>query len=107
MYLKKEKMKNLLNRITIYALFIVFCVLLAGFNYTIIHNCKYKVTFKANTENDEFKNTKTITITVTRPVTLKRICDFWLKKNDGADLNEDGIVNFLDYAIYTSTKDFN
>lgn len=65
----------------------------------VVHRCKYRVTFFAS--DGTYQDSETITITVNRPVTLKRIHDFWLRKNDGADINEDGIVNFKDYAILT------
>ncbi len=68
-------------------------------NTEVIHKCKYEVTFTAL--NNEFEDYKIVTITVNRPVTLKRISDFWLRANDGADLNEDGVVNFRDYVIWS------
>ncbi len=63
-------------------------------NYT-----QYQVTFTAAHADPNFQDYETITITVPRPVTLKRICEFWLRKNDGADLDRNGIVNFEDYAL--------
>lgn len=76
-------------------------------NDTFIHHCKYQVTFIA-TDSEGASDSETITITVHRPVNLKRIVKFWLQANDGADLNEDGIVNFIDYAyllIHIKKKD--
>ncbi len=70
-------------------------------NYPYVANpCDYFVTFHGYyPDNPNFYDWETITITVNRPVNVRRVCNFWLSEEDGADLNKDGVVDFLDYAL--------
>ena len=65
-----------------------------------MHDCEYEVTFTATHAVTDRTQSETITITVRRPVDFYRIKRFWLTSNLGADINEDDIVNFGDYAIW-------
>ena len=71
----------------------------------VIHECHYKVTFVAGLwRSNNTSQKKTITITVNRKVTLELLFDGWLTKRDGPDLNEDGIVNWFDFAIWAQER---
>lgn len=80
-------------------LLIVLLMFSPNKNRVVMHYCEYSVTFVAR-DSGGLEDSETITITVNRPVDLKRITKFWLRANDGADLTEDGIVNFRDYAVW-------
>lgn len=103
---EKHKLKHLSWWVvicTILWLLLFWCVCSGGTLATTkihVHTCRYTVRFVAPGVDPNEQHFETITIQVRRPVTLKRINDFWLQPNHGADLNEDGSVNFLDYAVW-------
>lgn len=68
----------------------------------VIHECHYQVTFVAKRNGLETR--ETVNITVNRKVTLELLFDGWLTKRDGPDLNEDGIVNFKDFALWAAER---
>lgn len=95
---KKKRYSWIVLAMILFCLLFWLMVVKAVFGHTVIHRCKYQVTFVA--PHGDFEDYETITLTVNRPVDLKRITDNWLQAEDGADLDESGVVDFRDYALW-------
>ena len=69
-------------------------------NYFIV-NRPYSATFVGTDDNYPGKElTKTVTITIDWKMTTNRFCKAWLTNHQVADLNKDGNVNFIDFALF-------
>lgn len=77
---------------------LIAALYLTGYDKVYDHYCHYPVWLRSGDQ------VELVVITVVRPVTLRRLADKWLTNNDGADINEDGIVNFKDFAILAAER---